>query len=132
MTTQIEAMKMALSAHTSLLAADESENDHDYYRALQLIRESSAMLHTAIEVAEKVEPVAVVKDGVLVQSNLPKGFTGNIYIYPSSAEIDEMRKDATKLRSVLNEFDNPYQIGDVWQWIGPTPETVDAALEKQP
>jgi hypothetical protein len=32
--------------------------------------------------------------------------------------------------AVLREFDNPHQVGDVWQWIGPAPEDIDAAIAK--
>lgn len=44
-------------------------------------------------------------------------------------ENESLRQQLAAMRSILNEFDNPYQVGDTWQWIGPDPDEVDAAID---
>lgn len=122
MTTQVEAMKMMAEA---LECYEDSQGKPQY------VIDALAAGRAAIEAAEKVEPFIVLScDGQGYWYPDKEGT--KLHLHPSSAEIEELRKDA---------FDKGWIMAT--QWSGEDhlladmdsaayKEERNAALEKQP
>lgn len=131
MTTQIEAMKMALIA-----LEDYPQHTRDTPQ-----EEAIAALRTAIEAAEKMEQNAFVYHGRFSFAHIHENERA-LYLHPPSAEIDELRKDAERYRAVVANLNSTTFMAKLFDGLGIdaskiTKEMfdaeVDAAMrEKQP